>query len=151
MRPEDPTGKETEMNLNEYFQNTEGFGVFSTADAGGRVDTAIYGIPHVMDEQTVAFIMAERKQHENLKHNAHAAYLFKEKGDSYSGLRLYLTKVREEKNSERIHTLMRRKNRTGNGDDKERNDYLVFFHVDKVLALTGSGICPVDNEKPDVA
>jgi hypothetical protein len=151
LKREDRARKETKMNLSEYFKDKEGFGVFSTADADGKVDTAIYGIPHVMDNRNVAFIMAERKQHENLKDNPHAAYLFKEEGNRYAGLRLYLTKVREEKNSDQLRSMMRRKDRTRDGNDKERNSYLVFFHVDKVLALTGSGTCPVEIEESDVA
>ena len=129
------------MNLNEYFEKAKGFGVLSTADASGHVDTAIYARPHVMDDQTVAFIMADRKSHHNLQSNPHAAYLFKEEGNGYSGFRLYLTKTDEEKNSERMRSLIRRKSYQ---EDEDSDLYLVSFRVDKVLGLTGSGKCPVE-------
>lgn len=129
------------MNLSEYFEKSKGFGVLSTADASGHVDTAIYARPHVSDDQTVAFIMADRKSHDNLQSNPHAAYLFKEEGTGYSGLRLYLMKTDEEKNSERMRSLIRR-NRYQ--EDEESDLYLVSFRVDKVLGLTGSGKCPVE-------
>jgi hypothetical protein len=132
------------MNLKEYFENAKGMGVFSTADASGIVDIAIYSTPHVVDDSHVAFIMAERKCHENLKSNSHAAYLFKEKREGYAGLRLYLTKIREEKNSELLASLARRKDPAGGHRDGNRNDFLVFFRVEKVLGLTGSGPCPVE-------
>ena len=134
------------MNLSEYFEKAEGLGVLSTADASGHVDTAIYARPHVMDDQAVAFIMADRKSHHNLQSNPHAAYLFKEEGNGYSGLRLYLTKTDEEKNSERMRSLIRRK---GYAEDEGSDLYLVSFRVDKLLGLTGSGKCPVEMRDAD--
>jgi hypothetical protein len=122
------------MKLSEYFENKKGLGVIATADSDGRVDAAVYARPHFIDEETIAFIMLERLTHKNLQSNPHAAYLFMEEGDKYIGKRLYLTKIREEKNSEFIDTLRRRK------DYKEYKDttrYLVYFRIDKVLPLVG--------------
>jgi len=132
------------MNLRDYFDQKHGFGVLSTADGSGSVDTAVYAAPHVMEEGTVAFIMADRKQHENLKTNGRAAYLFKEDGPSYQGVRLYLTRVREEKNSDLLHSLLRRKCAAEESGGREHDRFLVFFRVDKMLGLTGSGACPVE-------
>ncbi|MCK7506985.1 MAG: pyridoxamine 5'-phosphate oxidase family protein [Desulfobacterales bacterium] len=64
------------MTLKEYFDNAKGYGVLATADAAGKVNTAVYARPHVMDEKTVAFIMAERLTHENLKSNPWAVLSF---------------------------------------------------------------------------
>ena len=131
------------MNLNEYFEKAEGVGVLSTADASGHVDTAIYARPHVMDDENVAFVMADKKSHDNLQSNPHAAYLFKKNGKGYSGLRLYMKKTDEEKNSERMRSLIRRKSYE---EDENSDLYLVSFRVEKILGLTGSGKCPVDTK-----
>ena len=96
------------MNVSEYFENAKGKGVLSTADSHGRVTAAVYARPHVMDDWSVAFIMADRLTHRNLESNPHAVYLFMEDGEKYRGKRLYLTKVKEEKNSPLIDTLRRR-------------------------------------------
>ena len=40
------------MRLDEYFENARGVGVLSTSDAGGKVNAAIYGRPHFMDDRT---------------------------------------------------------------------------------------------------
>ena len=132
------------MNLNEYFDKADGVGVLSTADASGHVDTAIYARPHVMDDENVAFIMADKKSHHNLQSNPHAAYLFKKNGKGFSGLRLYMKKTDEEKNSERMRSLIRRKSYE---EDENSDLYLVSFRVEKILGLTGSGKCPVDTEQ----
>jgi len=123
------------MSLGDYFEKAKGLGVLATADSDGRVGSAIYGRPHVMDEETIAFIMADRLMHHNLQSNPYASYLFKEDGEKYVGKRLYLTKIKEEKNSELIEKIRRRKYAELEGKD----EYLVYFHVDKVLPLKGDG------------
>jgi hypothetical protein len=126
------------MTLQEYFEHTKGLGVLATADHEGRVNAAIYARPHVMDEETVAFIMPERLTHHNLQSNPHAAYLFIDNAPGYKGKRLHLTKIREEEDTELLHSL-RRRVYDPELEEKEGQRYLVFFKIDKVLPLIGPG------------
>lgn len=126
------------MKLEEYFENSKGVGVLSTADATGKVNAAIYGRPHVMDDQTVAFIAGDRLTHANLQANPSAVYLFKEEG-VYEGKRLYLTKIREEKDSPLIDEIRRRKYKDSDGKPESKSKYLIFFKVDQALPLIGDG------------
>lgn len=119
------------MKLNEYFEQTTGLGILATADSAGKVDVAVYSRPHIIDEETIAFIMAERLTHENLQSNPHAAYLFMESGDKYVGKRLYLSKIKETQNSEEIDSFLRKK------EYRDAAKYLVYFRIDKVLPLIG--------------
>ena len=121
------------MDLVEYFEKTEGLGVLATADAQGNVDVAIYARPHVTDEGTVAFIMADRLSYRNLSGNPKAAYLFVEKGQGYKGKRLYLTKTGEESDQQVVES-MRRRQRSVYQADKGKSR-LVHFKVEKVRAL----------------
>jgi hypothetical protein len=123
------------MKLSEYFEEKEGVGVLATADGDGIVDASIYGRPHFFDEETIAFIAAEKLTHANLQSNPHAVYLFKET-DRYEGWRLYLTKIREEKDSPLIEQIRRKKLE---GKYKTGSKYLIYFHLDKVLPLIGEG------------
>ena len=123
------------MELREYFASTTGRGVLATADADGRVDAAVYARPHFMDDETIAFIMRDRLTHHNLQSNPHAAYLFIESEGKISGKRLFLTKTREEKDSDLLHSLRRRQY----PDDEIETKFLVFFQIDKVLPLIGGG------------
>lgn len=131
------------MKLREYFENAQGLGVLATADSEGNVDVAIYARPHVLDDGTIAFIMAEKRTHENLQTNPHAAYLFKENGQGYFGARLFLTKIREEKDGAQIAALLRRKSQAIQQEIGDSAKYLVFFRVDRVAPLVGSGKCPI--------
>ena len=129
------------MDLKAYFESVKGTGILATADNKGRVDMAVYAKPHVIEEGVVAFIMADRLTHQNLQSNSHAAYLFKEDGPGYRGTRLFLTKVKEEQDSERLYSL--RSTRYPSEKEEGKTRFLVFFKVDKVLPLIGPG------EEPD--
>ena len=123
------------MSLEEYFNNTKGMGILSTADSDGKVDSAVYARPHFMEDGTLAMIMRDRLTHHNLQSNPHATYLYKENGSGYRGKRLFMTKVREEQNTKLLETLRRRKSAYGNGEDR----FLVFFKLEKELPLVGDG------------
>ena len=128
------------MDLQDYFDKAKGMGVLATADGDGNVDVAIYAKPHVMDKETVAFIMADRLTHHNLQSNTHAAYLFKEEGPGYKGTRLFLNKVKEEQDSDLLYSIRSKRYASEKEEGKAR--FLVFFKVDKVLPLVGAGRDP---------
>lgn len=122
------------MNLREYFERITGYGVLATADMSGKVNGAVYARPHIMDDETAVFIMAERLTYENLRSNPWAVYVFIEEGQGWSGKRLYLRKIKEEQNESLIKEICRR-------CDYSRYDvrsrYIVSFHIEKVLPLIG--------------
>jgi hypothetical protein len=123
------------MELKDYFENTKGTGVMATADGDGKVDAAIYARPHFMEDGTLAFIMRDRLTHHNLQSNDSATFLFIEDGPGYKGKRLFLTKVREEQDSELLFSLRRRQYPNDKGEAK----FLVFFKLEKELPLVGAG------------
>lgn len=124
------------MNLKEYFAGKRGIGVISTADAEGRVDSAIYSRPQLMEDGSLAMIMRERLTHKNLQENPHAAYLFIEEGDGYQGVRLFLKKIREDDNLQLIQQLTRR-SLTPEEDRAKGPKFIVYFEVEKTLSLIG--------------
>jgi len=128
------------MKLGEYFEKTSGMGVLATADSGGKVDVAVYGKPYFGEEETVAFIMAERLSHHNLQSNGHAAYLFWESGGEHQGKRLYLTMIKEEKDTELVEKIMKEVYPEGSERYRGISKYLVYFHVDQVLPLLGETV-----------
>jgi hypothetical protein len=129
------------MDLKAYFEETKGHGVLATADSSGRVNLALFARPHVMEDNSVAFIMPHRLTHTNLQSNPQAAYLFLEAGLGYRGRRLYLTKIREEQDTELLYSL-RRRTYPPELEEKEGPRFLVFFQVDQVLPVVGPGDSP---------
>ena len=123
------------MNLADYFENTKGMGVLATSDSDGNVDIAIYSRPYIIDEKTIAFSMLERLSYANVQSNPKAAYLFAEKGEGYAGKRIYLTKIGEEEDQEKIKALKQQHSRTSHSDDQ--NKHLIYFSVEKIRPLVG--------------
>jgi len=119
------------MKIEEYFDAAKGRGVLATSDAEGKVDAAVYARPHMMGNGTVAFIMADRLTHHNLRVNPHAAYLFMEDGEKYEGKRLFLTKIKEETDKEALDSVRRKSYPELEG----KEEYLVSFKIDRVLPL----------------
>jgi hypothetical protein len=123
------------MDLKEYFESTEGFGVLTTADGEGNVNSAVYARPHMMEDGSLAFIMRDRRSYKNLKSNPNAMYIFKADGPGYKGKRLYLTKIREEENSPLIDSLSRRP--YPGVTNKEESKFLVYFKLERERPLIG--------------
>ena len=117
------------MNLKSYFEANEGMGVLSTADSEGKVNAAVYARPHILEDGAIAFIMRDRLSRHNLKSNPHAAYLFREGAAGYKGVRLHLTKIREEQGTPLVQELCRRC-RIKESQDAVR--YLMVFRIDRV-------------------
>lgn len=125
------------MKLSEYFDNASGLGILATSDSAGAVDAAVYAKPHFIDEENVAFIMAEKLTHHNIQQNPRAAYLFKEAGERYVGKRLYLTKTKEVKDPQVVGEMRRKKYPEVAGRYGDENKFVVYFKIDKVLPLIG--------------
>ena len=126
------------MYIRDYFESARGLGILATADSGGNVNTAVYSRPHVIEEDQVAFIMADRRSHRNLLSNPRASYLFREEGTGHTGMRLYLEMTKEEKNSPLIAELRRKKREiSSRADDSDR--FLVYFRITERRPLVGDG------------
>lgn len=126
------------MKLNDYFQEKPGVGVLATANSSGEVDAAIFSTPHVLQDGTVAFIMRDRLTRKNLLSNPCANYLFIETGRHYKGVRLFLNKIKEDDNPERIASMTRR-HLTPDEDKAKGPKFIVYFNVSRILPLIGSG------------
>jgi len=126
------------MNLKQYFDANNGTGILATADKDGVVDAAIYSRPHVFEDGTVAFLMRERLTYHNIQANPYATYLFVESGTGYSGVRLYLKKIKEDDDLDLI-AKMTRSWLSPQEDTAKGPKHLVHFKIEKILQLIGSG------------
>jgi hypothetical protein len=79
--------------LMDYFNRQPRLGVISTSSKDGRVDSAVYGSPQMIDEKTVQVAFARGHTFANLQENPHAVYMIMEPGEGlldWKGLRVYL-------------------------------------------------------------
>ena len=124
------------MGLSGYFETTEGTGILSTADSDGNVDSAIYAIPHIVDDETLVLVMTDKLSHANLQTNPKATYMFIEQAKGYKGKRLYLQKIREENDPELVQSFRRRKRYDEEGEAVSGSS-AVYFKVVKTRPLVG--------------
>lgn len=125
------------MNLKNYFNEQQGIGVLSTADSQGRVNSAVYARPHVLEDGRLAMIMRERQTYRNLRQNNYAAYLFMEQhAAGYRGIRLALKKVGEDNNPELLQQMTRRW-LTTEEDRAKGPKHIVYFEVERERELIG--------------
>jgi hypothetical protein len=120
------------MNIKDYFETTNGMGILGTADNKGNVDCALYATPHVMDEETIAFIMRPRLSYHNVQQNPKAVYMYVEKGPGYKGKRLYLEMTHLESDMEKVSSIRRK----SHGGSDEADAKLVYFKVMLTRPLT---------------
>ena len=125
-----------EMSLTDYFESTEGTGILSTADSDGNVDSAIYAIPHMEDDETLVLVMSDKLSHANLQTNPKATYMFIEKAQGYQGKRLYLQKLREVDDPELVQSIRRRKRQNAEGEAVSGSS-AVYFKIVKTRPLVG--------------
>ena len=124
------------MTIKDYFEKSSGLCILSSADLSGKVTTAVYSAPRVLDDGTVCFIMRERLTYRNILENPHAACMFMEHGGGYQGIRLFLTKVREDNDPDLIARMTRR--HLSSEEDKAKGPkHLMIFRVDRILPLIG--------------
>ena len=92
------------MNLTELFTH-QGLGVMSTSSSDGKVNSAVYARPHVIDETTLVWGMTDKRTYRNLIRNRHAAFLFKTGSPGFSGVRLGLELIKTEEAGELLMTI----------------------------------------------
>jgi hypothetical protein len=77
------------MKLSKLFK-AGGTGVIATVSAKGIVNAVIYSSHDVVDEETVAWGMTDRRTFNNVRENPRAGFLYRNPGGGYSGARLTL-------------------------------------------------------------
>lgn len=63
------------VNLMEYFNKNPRLGVLGTSSKNGKVDSAVFGSPHMIDEKTVLIATAQNRTFTNLQENPYAVYI----------------------------------------------------------------------------
>lgn len=79
--------------LMEYFNKAPRLGTLSTSSKDGRVDSAVFGSPRMVDEKTVVVAMARNRTFANLQENPYAVFMIMELGKGildWKGVRVYM-------------------------------------------------------------
>ena len=122
------------MKLAELFPEG-GRGVIGTADASGVVNLAVFAIPHVIDEETLAWGFSEGRSIANLRANPHASYLYLAPSRGHSGWRLTLTLKEEKGEGELLAQIKARAAQVVSPQASAAVTRVAYFKVEEVRPL----------------
>ncbi len=143
-------------SLMEYFNKTPRLGVLSTYSDGGKVDSAVFGSPHMIDEKTVVVATAKNRTFTNLLDNPNAIYIIMEQctdssnavnmnmepGSSvmdWKGIRVYM-RMKEYETSGEMLEMIRRQTANFAGEEAAKMIYAtVTFETYEVRPLVDFG------------
>lgn len=129
-------------NVIEYFNKTPRLGILSTSSTDGRVDSAVFGLPQMIDKKTVMAASANNRTFANLKENPHATYTIMEPGDSimdWKGIRVYM-KLKEYTTSGELLDMIRNQAANFVGEEGAKMIYAALtFEVYEVRPLVDFG------------
>lgn len=116
------------MRLSEYV-STGGSGVIATADKDGTINTAIYAVPHIVNDETVAWGMTEGRTYRNLKENPNAAFIHQPSGSGAAGVRMTLKLQAIQESGDILDAIRARARKVSGAAAAEMVRYVGFFKV----------------------
>ena len=128
--------------LIDYFNKLPRLGVLSTSSTDGKVDSAVFGSPQMIDENTVIAATADNRTFANLQENPYALYTIMEPGDSitdWKGVRVYM-KLKEYATSGELLDMIRNEAAKFVGEEGSKMIYAALtFEVYEVRPLVDLG------------
>jgi len=129
-------------DLIDYFNKSPRLGVLSTSSTNGQVDSAVFGSPQMIDENTVVAATADNRTFANLRENPYALYTIMETGDSitdWKGIRVYM-KLKEHATSGELLDTIRSEAAKLVGEEGAKMIYAsLIFEVYEVRPLVDFG------------
>jgi hypothetical protein len=143
-------------SLMDYFNKAPRLGVLSTSGKDGKVDSAIFGSPQMIDEKTVLMATAQNRTFENLMGNPNAVYMILEQcSDSsreeninleprsfamyWKGIRVYM-RMKEYMTSGEMLEMIRKQAANLVGEEAAKMIYAaITFEVSEVRPLVDFG------------
>jgi len=115
------------MNIGDVLK-AGGRGVIATSSKAGVVNMAVYAVPHVVDDETVAWGMTDGRTWNNVRENPNASYTYFAPGEGFRGARLTLSLSRTEDSGEMLAKIRERTGARSPGSP-EAIKHVAYFKV----------------------
>jgi hypothetical protein len=129
--------------LMEYFNKSPRLGTLSTSSKDGRVDSAVFGSPHMVDEKTV--VLATRDGNRtlaNLQENPYAVFMIMEPGKEifdWKGVRVYMKMKEYSTSGEAFETIRSNIAKIAGEEAAKMIQVVVTFEIYEVRPLLDLG------------
>jgi hypothetical protein len=94
--------------LIKYFNKQPRLGTLSTADKSGKVNSAYFGSPRMVDEKTIFMGLGNNRTFANLQENPSAVFMVMEPAESimdWKGVRIYVQMTECQTSGEKLDNL----------------------------------------------
>ena len=128
--------------LMEYFNKRPRLGSLSTADKTGKVNSACFGSPQMIDEKTVLMGIGKNRSLSNLNENPHACYMIMEPGESlaeWKGIRVYLKMTDCQTSGEKLEGIKARLAKVGGEKAADMIHAAIIFEVQDIRPIVDFG------------
>jgi hypothetical protein len=126
----------------EYFNKQPRLGILSTASKEGKVTSALFGSPRMIDEKTVLMGLRKNRTFANLQEPPYAVFMIMEPGASapeWKGVRVYLKMVAFETEGEKINQVRAQIASMGREDIAKMMVAAATFTVEEIRPVADMG------------
>lgn len=126
----------------EMFNRQPRIGALATANKNGEVNTAVFGSPRMIDEDTVIMAIGDNRTYKNLQENPRASFILMEPGTSphtWKGARLYLQVDTFERQGEVLDSFRENIRKMAGNKSADAIVAAIRFKVIEVRPLIDSG------------
>lgn len=128
--------------LMEYFNKQPRIGTLSTASRDGRVDSACFGSPRMIDERTVIMAVRKARTFANLQGNPNAVFVIIEPGKTppeWKGIRVYLKMRDYQTSGEKLEEMRKVAAQRVSEEAAKALHAVITLEVQEVRPLSDSG------------
>ena len=128
--------------LMEFFNKRPRLGTLSTADRNGRVNSAYFASPEMIDEKTIVMGSTKNRTLSNLQENPHAVFLVMEPGRTlpeWKGVRIYVKMTDCSTSGPKLDAVKARIARAAGESAAKMIHAAIEFEIDEVRPLADFG------------
>ena len=128
--------------LMQMFNKQTRIGVLATSNSGGAVNTAVFGSPRMIDENTVIMAIGDNRTYQYLQENPKASFIVVEPGENptqWRGARLYLEVDSFERYGELLDSFRQNIRKTAGNASADAIQAAIRFKIVDVRPLIAKG------------
>ena len=128
--------------LMEYFNKQPRLGTLSTSDKNGKVNSAYFGSPRMVDEKTIFMGLGNNRTFANLQGNPNAMFMVMEPGKTimdWKGVRIYVTMTECQTAGEKLDDMRATIAKHGGESASKMIHAAVTFEVQEIRPLADFG------------
>ena len=128
--------------LMEYFNKQPRLGTLSTSDKTGKVNSAYFGSPRMVDDKTIFMGLGNNRTFANLQDNPSAMFMVMEPGKAimdWKGVRIYVTMTECQTAGEKLDDMRANIAKTAGESASKMIHAAVTFEIQEIRPLADFG------------